>query len=107
MELVIAVLSRMGEATTDTVVNADRSIAVLVEGRASGSFLIVDWLDVRKAVEVSAVSVISFDLRVIHHLGTSGADSNNLAKVSSLFDKAVKFLADALDRVVVRKVTVL
>jgi len=105
MKLVIAVLSRMSKATTDTVVNVDSSIAVLFKFFASGSFLIVDWLDVRKAVEVTICGVISIDLRVVHHLGTSGADSYDLAKMSSLFDKAVKLFADTLDLVIVRKIS--
>lgn len=107
MELVVAVLSWMGETTTDAVVNFDSSVAVLVEACASGSFLIVNWFNVWKPVEVGLCSVVSFNLRVIHHLGASGADSDDLAEVSSLFDEAVKLLADALDLVVVREVTVL
>lgn len=107
MELVVAILSWMGETSTDAVVNLDSSVAVLLKFRASGSFLVVNWLDIWKPVEVCLCSVISFNLRVIHHLGTAGADSDDLAKVSSLFDEAVKLFADALDLVVVREVSVL
>jgi len=107
VELVVAILGRVSKTTTNTVVNVDSSVAILLERLASGSFLIVDRLDVWKTIEVSLGSVISVNLGVVHHLRTAGADSNDLAKVSSLFNKAVKFLADALDLVVVCEITVL
>ena len=69
--------------------------------------MVVNGGDEWKSVEASVVGVISFDLWMVHHLSTTGSDSNDLTKMSSLLDEAVEFLANALDLVVVGEVTVL
>ena len=55
---------------------------------------------------ISCNRSVGCDLGMVHHLRTSSPDPNNLAEMSSFFDKTKQFLADTLNRVVVMKITV-
>lgn len=96
------VLGWHGETTSDTVEDGDGSTA-LGEASSSGGLHVVvvlvlwvesDWRD-------------GGHLWVVHHLGATSSDTDDLSEVGSLLDGAEEFFSDTLDWVEMGEVSIL
>jgi len=98
---VVPILRRQSKATTNTVVDRDR-IGRLLEGGAASSFLVVMVFQFRLQCDWCCRR----NLRMIHHLSTAGADSDDLTELRSLLNVAEKFFSNTFNWVEMSEVSV-
>lgn len=99
---VISVLGWESKTTSNTIEDGDGTSS-LGESGTTGGFLVVVVLE----LWVQSDWRNGGHLWVVHHLGATGSDTDDLSEVGSFFDGAEKFFTDALNWVEMGKVTIL